>query len=59
MTNQVSVENGAVVDFYQDAVVIKTLKGFINIQAVQLKGRNLSWRKWADKSKIRIGLKME
>jgi methionyl-tRNA formyltransferase len=59
MTNQVAAENGAVVDFCQDAVVIKVLKGFINIQAVQFRGRNLSWRKWADKSKIRIGLKME
>ena len=59
MTNQVAVENGAVVDFCQDAVVVKTLKGFINIQAVQFRGRKLSWRKWADKSKIRIGLKME
>lgn len=59
MTNQVAVENGAVVDFSQDAIVVKTLKGFINIQAVQFRGRNLSWRKWADKSKIRVGLKME
>ncbi len=59
MTNQVVVENGAVIDFSQDAVVVKTLKGFINIQAVQFRNRSLSWQKWADKSKIRIGLKME
>lgn len=59
MTNQVAVENGAVVDFSEDAIVVKTLKGFINIQAVQFRGRNLSWSKWVDKSKIRIGLKME
>lgn len=59
MTNQIAVENGAVVDFCQDAVVVKALKGFINIQAVQFRGRKLSWRKWADKNKIRIGLKME
>lgn len=59
MTNQVAVENGTVVDFCQDAVVVKTLKGFINIQAVQFRGRKLSWRKWADKCKIKIGLKME
>lgn len=59
MTNQVVVEDGTVVDFCQDAVVVKTLKGFINIQAVQIRGINLSWRKWADKCKIKIGLKME
>jgi len=59
MTNQIAVENGAVVDFSQDAVVVKTIKGFVNIQAVQFRGRNLLWRKWADKCKIKIGLKME
>lgn len=59
MTNQVIVESGTVVDFSQDSVVIKTLSGFINIQEVQFNGRKLSWRKWSDKSKIRIGLKLE
>ena len=59
MTNQVAVENGAVVDFSQDAVVVKTIKGFINIQAVQFRGKNFSCRKWADKCEIKIGLKME
>jgi len=59
MTNKVIVENGSVVDFSQDALVVNTLKGFINIQQVKFRGRSLSWRKWADKCKIRIGLKME
>jgi methionyl-tRNA formyltransferase len=59
MTNQVVVENGSVVDFSQDAVVVSTLNGFINIQEVQFRGRKLSWRKWSDKNKIKIGMKLE
>jgi methionyl-tRNA formyltransferase len=59
MTNRVLVENGTVVDFSKDAVVIKVLKGFINIQEVQYRGKNLSWRKWSDRCKIKIGLKLE
>jgi len=59
MTNQVAVENGTVVDFSEDAVVVATLNGFINIQTVQFRGKGISWRKWADKCKIKIGLKLE
>lgn len=59
MTNGVAVENGAVVDFAQDSVVVKVTEGFINIQEVEFNNRNFSWRKWADKFRIRIGMIME
>ena len=59
MINQVAVENGTVMDFSEDAVVVATLKGFINIQAVQFRSKSVSWRKWAGKCKIKIGLKLE
>jgi len=59
ITNNVIVESGTVVDFLQDSVVIQTLSGFINIQEVNINGKKLSWRRWSDEYKIRIGLKME
>jgi methionyl-tRNA formyltransferase len=59
MTNHIEVENGTVVDFTQDAVVVKALGGFINIKEVYCVNRKYSWREWANGFKIRIGMIME
>lgn len=59
MTNQVMVENGTVVDFSKDSLVIKTLNSFVNIQEMYYCGEKLSYEKWAEKYRIQIGVKME
>lgn len=59
MTNNVQVEQGTVVDFLCDSIVVKTRDRFINIQEIEYRGEQIGWKKWADKCRIRVGMKME
>lgn len=59
MTNNLQVEDGCVVDFLQDSMIIKAKEGFLHIQNVRFRGRAMSFKDFAIKAKIQIGIILE
>lgn len=59
MTNNIQVEYGTIIDFFQDSVVVKVIDGFLHISIVAYKNKELNFYQWANKCKLAIGLKLE
>lgn len=59
LTNNISVESGTILDFFQDGVVIKANNGCIYLQKVKTKNRIISYRKWIIKERVCIGEKLD
>lgn len=59
LTNNVRVENGTIIDIYEDAIVVKAIDGCVNIKEFEENGKRLYFKKWAEKYNINIGEKFE
>ena len=59
LTNDVSVVPGAIVDFFEDALVVKAVDGCINIQLLESGRRRYSFDKWIRKYRVKIGEKLQ
>lgn len=58
LTNEVKVENGTIIDFNHDHLVVKGIDGCIHIEAIEENGRLFPMSKWIKYKKLNIGEKM-
>ena len=59
LTNNLQVVPGAVVDFFEDALVVKAVDGCVNVQLLESGRRRYSFDKWIRKHRVKIGEKFQ
>lgn len=59
LTNGVAVENGTVVDFGADGLIVRARDGCVAVRELEFDGRRLAAATWARRHRVRIGERLE